>query len=283
MAAAQTKATWTTEFVPGKPRIAVDRQGSGPFLILMHGIGGNRTNWHAQLPSLARHCTVVAWDARGYGGSDDYEGALDPLDFARDLLRVLDHYGVQKAHVAGLSMGGMVAQDFYAMHPERVATLMLFDTSSGLNNTLTADKREEFVRLRIAPLLAGKEPRDMAPAVASTLIGRKSSRASWQQLVDSMAALHKESYIKSVRANTMRFNYPDPKKISVPTLLVFGDDDRLTTPDIGRQMERDIKGSRLVIIPAAGHLSNIEQPDAFNKAVLEFVLKHRALAGAPAR
>lgn len=283
MATTQARPAWTTEYVPGKPRIAVDRQGSGPFLVLMHGIGGNRTNWHAQLPALAPHCTAVAWDARGYGGSDDYDGALDPLDFARDLLRVLDHYGVEKAHVAGLSMGGMVAQDFYAMHPERVATLMLFDTSSGLNTTMTAAQREEFVRLRIAPLLAGKEPRDMAPTVADTLIGRRSSRASWQQLVDSMAALHKESYIKSVRANTTRMAYPDPKKIGVPTLLVFGEDDRLTTPGVGRHMERDIKGSRLVIIPTAGHLSNIEQPDAFNTAALEFVLAHRDLASAPTR
>jgi 3-oxoadipate enol-lactonase len=256
----------------------VDTQGSGPLLVFLHGIGGNRTNWHDQFPVFARHFTVVSWDARGYGLSDDYDGPLNPLDFSHDLKRLLDHYGAQRAHLAGLSMGGMIAQDFYSLYPESVATLVLCDTSDGLNTMMTPEQREEFIRLRLGPLLAGKEPKDMAPTVADTLIGRQSSRAAWQRLVDSMSALHKESYIKTVRANTTRTEYPDARRIDVPTLLVFGEDDRLTPPQIGRTMHQKIIGSQLVIIPTAGHLSNIEQPEAFNQAVLEFLLKHRDLA-----
>ena len=278
MATTSTLATWTTEYVPGTPRLAVDKQGSGPLLVFMHGIGGNRTNWHDQFATFAKHFTIVSWDARGYGQSNDYDGPLNPIDFSYDLKRLLDHYGVQKAHIAGLSMGGMIAQDFYSLYPERVTTLVLCDTSDGLNTTMTPDKREEFIRLRLGPLLAGKEPKDMAPTVADTLIGRQSSRASWQRLVDSMAALHKESYIKTVRANTSRTDYPDARQIRVPTLLVFGEDDRLTPPDVGRAMQAKIPGAQLVIIPTAGHLSNIEQPEAFNKAVLDFLLQHKALA-----
>jgi len=118
----------------------------------------------------------------------------------------------------------------------------------------------------------------MAPTVADTLIGRQSSRASWQRLVDSMAALHKESYIKTVHANTSRTDYPDARQISVPTLLIFGEDDRLTPPDVGHAMQAKIPDAQLVIIPTAGHLSNIEQPEVFNKAMLDFLLKHRELA-----
>ena len=114
----------------------------------------------------------------------------------------------------------------------------------------------------------------MAPAVADTLIGRQSSRASWQRLVDSMAALHKESYIKTVRANTTRTEYPDAYKITVPTLLVFGEDDRLTPPEFGRAMHAKITGSQFVLIPTAGHLSNIEQPEAFSQAVLDFLQRY---------
>jgi 3-oxoadipate enol-lactonase len=256
----------------------VDRQGTGPLLVLLHGIGGNRTNWQDQFATLATHFTVVSWDARGYGNSDDYDGLLNPLDFSHDLKRLLDHYGVPKAHIAGLSMGGMIAQDFYSLYPERVATLVLCDTSDGLNTRMTPEQREEFIRLRLGPLLAGKEPKDMAPTVADTLIGRQSSRASWQRLVDSMAALHKESYIKTVRANTARTDYPDARQIRVPTLLVFGEDDRLTPPAIGRAMQAKIPGAELVIIPTAGHLSNIEQPAVFNQAVLDFLLKYKELA-----
>lgn len=278
MATVSAQATWSTEYVPGTPRLAVDRQGSGPLIVFMHGIGGNRTNWHDQFPVCARHFTVVSWDARGYGLSDDYDGPLHPIDFAHDLRRLLDHYGAQKAHIAGLSMGGTIAQDFYSLYSDRVATLILCDTSDGLNTTFTPAQREEFIRLRIGPLLAGKEPKDMAPTVADTLIGRQSSRASWQRLVDSMAALHKESYIKTVRANTTRATYPDAHQINVPTLLVFGEDDRLTPPTIGRAMHAKIRGSQFVVIPTAGHLSNIEQPAAFNEAVRHFLLQHRDLA-----
>lgn len=267
-----------THRIPPRPHLALDVQGEGPLLIFLHGIGGNRTNWHDQLPVFARHCTVLTWDARGYGLSDDYDGPLDPLDFSHDLKRLLDHYGAQRAHLVGLSMGGMIAQDFYSLYPERVATLVLCDTSDGLNNTLTSAQREEFIRLRTGPLLAGKEPRDMAPTVADTLIGRQSSRTAWQRLVDSMAALHKESYIKTVRANTTRTEYPEARHIAVPTLLVFGEDDRLMPPEIGRGMQARIRGAQLVVIPTAGHLSNIEQPEIFNEAVLHFLLQHRHVA-----
>lgn len=169
----------------------------------------------------------------------------------------------------------MIAQDVYSLYPDRVATLVLCDTSDGLNNTFTAAQREDFIRLRTGPLLAGTEPRDMAPAVADTLIGRQSSRAAWQRLVDSMAALHKESYIKAVRANTSRTVYPEAQRITVPTLLVFGEDDRLTPPAIGRAVQAKIAGAQLVIIPTAGHLNNIEQPALFNEAVLQFLLAQR--------
>ena len=97
----------------------------------MHGIGGNRTNWHDQLPAFGARYRAVAWDARGYGLSDDYDGPLSYDDFCGDILRVLDHFGARKAHLVGLSMGGFIAQDFYAHHPERVASLVLADTRPG--------------------------------------------------------------------------------------------------------------------------------------------------------
>jgi 3-oxoadipate enol-lactonase len=275
MTGTATSYPWTTAYIPGIPRLAVDQQGSGPLLVFLHGIGGNRSNWHGQFAAFAPYFTVVAWDARGYGQSDDYDGPLDALDFAHDLRRLLDHYGAPTAHLVGLSMGGTIAQDFYSVYPERVATLVLCDTSDGLNMTRTPEQRAEFIRLRIAPLLAGKEPRDMAPTVADTLIGRRSSRAAWQRLVDSMSALHKASYIKAVQANTSRTDYPDAHQIRVPTLLVFGEDDRLTPPALGQAMQTKIPGAALVIIPTAGHLSNIEQPEVFNRVVLDFLLRHR--------
>lgn len=265
-------SAWSTEHIGPAPRIAVDRVGDGPLVVFMHGIGGNRTNWHDQLPAFGAHFHAVAWDARGYGLSDDYEGPLHYADFCADLLRVLDHFDARRAHLVGLSMGGLIAQDFYGRHPERVASLVLVDTRPGYEAGFDPQAREEFLRLRLKPLQEGKTPKDIAPSVARTLVGPKAPASVFQRLVDSMAALHKESYIKAIEARGGWTPVFDPAKVTVPTLVVVGSDDRLTPPDMHRAIADAIPGAVLRIIPDAGHLSNIEQPEAFNEIVLSFLL-----------
>jgi 3-oxoadipate enol-lactonase len=270
-------AMWTTDYVPGPPRIALDHAGTGPLVILMHGIGGNRTNWHDQLPAFAARFHAASWDARGYGASDDYEGDLDFGDFARDLDHVLDHFRVARAHLVGLSMGGLIAMDFYSRYPRRVATLTICDSLPGFNH-LTLAQRREFIQLRQEPLLAGKEPKDIAPAVAETLIGKSARPGSFEKLVASMSALHKYSYLKTI-AGTATYQRPfELEKTAVPTHVVVGDEDRLTPPEMSRQMAERIPGARLTLIEGAGHVSNIEQPERFNRAVLAFLIEHRELA-----
>jgi 3-oxoadipate enol-lactonase len=270
-------AAWTTDYIPGPPRIAVDHAGTGPLVMLMHGIGGNRINWHDQLEPFAAHFHAASWDARGYGASDDYEGPLDFGDFARDLARVLDHFEVSRAHLVGLSMGGMIAMDFCSRYPERVATLTICDSLPGFNY-LTPDQRSEFVRLRQEPLLAGKEPKDIAPFVAATLIGKSARPGSFERLVASMTALHKQSYLKTIAGTATYERSFELEKIAVPAHIVVGDEDRLTPPAMSRQMAERIPGARLTLIEGAGHLSNIEQPEKFNRAVLAFLIQHRDLA-----
>ncbi len=264
-----------------RPRLVVEVAGSGPLLLFLHGIGGNRGNWRDQLPVFAAGFTAATWDARGYGDSDDYDGPLDFGDFSADLLRVLAHFGVERAHLCGLSMGGRIAMDFYGRHPARVASLTLCDTQPGLAEMPEA-KRREFVRLRQEPLLAGKQPRDIAPAVAKTLLGAKAPPAVFQRLVDSMAALHTESYLKTIEASFMYPRVPDLERIEVPTHIVVGAEDTLTPPDLARAMAARIPGARLTVIADAGHLSNIENPAAFNDAVLGFLRPYAARAAAAA-
>ena len=109
---------WTTVRIGPAPHIAVDHMGTGDLVVFLHGIGGNKRNWVDNLPAFAAHWHAVAWDARGYGESDDYEGPLTFTDFSHDVARVLDHFGAKKAHIVGLSMGGRIAQDFAALHVE---------------------------------------------------------------------------------------------------------------------------------------------------------------------
>ena len=108
------------------PRVAVEYIGEGPLVILLHGIGGDRSTWAHQLSHLseAGYCAAV-WDVRGYGDSDDYDGPLVFTDMARDLIRVLDAFAVKKSHIVGTSMGGRISLETYANFPDRFASLTL--------------------------------------------------------------------------------------------------------------------------------------------------------------
>jgi 3-oxoadipate enol-lactonase len=267
----RVSAASVSGFVPGAPRIAYDMAGSGETLVCLHGIGGNRRNWSGQLRGLSDGCRVVAWDARGYGDSDDYAGPLAFTDFADDLLRLLDHLEVERAHLCGLSMGGRIVLDFYERHAERARSLILVDTFPGFDASFTQEGRERFVRERRQPLLEGKQPADIAPAVARTLVSPAAAPAIIQQLIDSISILHKESYIKTIEAMTMYQPVTDVSTIKVPVQIIVGADDKLTPPAISRKMAAAITGARLLEIPEAGHLSNIEAPDTFNACVKEFL------------
>ena len=264
-----------TVFVEGKPRLALSRAGSGPLLFFLHGIGGNRRNWSGQIEAFSRRFHAVAWDARGYGDSDGYDGPLDFGDFAQDALRVLEHFGAARAHLVGLSMGGRIAQDFHARFPERVATLVLCDTRADFGESMTPEQRAGFIRLRQEPLLAGKEPRDIADALVASLVAPGAEEGARRQLWDSIARLHKESYLKTIAASLSFDRSAALDRIRAPTLLIYGEHDRLTPPAVGRALQERIAGSEFVEIEGAGHLVNIERPEAFNAALLAFLARHR--------
>ncbi|MDM0001755.1 alpha/beta fold hydrolase [Variovorax sp. J22P240] len=266
--------------IPGAPSLAVDLAGHGPFALFMHGIGGNRSNWRAQLPAFAPHFACAAWDARGYGGSEDYEGALAFDDFVDDVLRVLDHFGVERAHLVGLSMGGRIAMRTALRHPDRIATLTLLDTHEGFE-AFTPAQRQAFVDSRRAPLLAGKEPADIADAVARSLVGPKATPAQLQQLVDSIAALHKGSYIKSLQATVDQVVLGDISLIAAPAHFVVGADDRLTPPAMHHEMAAKMGGAPVSVLPDAGHLSNIENAEAFNQAAIEWLTPRASMGSTP--
>ena len=260
-----------TDFVPGSPRIAYDHLGEGEMVLFLHGIGGNRTNWQDQLLCFAKYYHAVAWDARGYGLSDDYQGPLKFDEFATDICRLLDHLCVTRTHIVGLSMGGRIALDFIAKFPHRVITLTLSGTRSSFLQRSEIERRE-FIRLRKKPLVEdGKEPRDIAPIVARTLMGRRATETHFAQLVESISLLHKDSYIKTIEASTCYDRSAELEGIVAPTLLLYGGDDRLNGPTLGREIASKINGSKFIEIPDAGHLCNIEAPKEFNDAVLKFL------------
>lgn len=269
--------TWQSISIGPAPHLRVDSMGAGELVVLLHGVGGNRRNWHPNLPAFAASLHAVAWDARGYGDSDDYEGDLDFHDFTRDLVRLLDHFGAAKAHVVGLSMGSWIAMDFAATYPDRLATLTLCATHTGFAQ-FSEEAKAEFVRSRKAPLLGGGEPADIALPVARSLVSPAASAEALAQLVDSMARLHKGSYIKAIEAIVQTDNRASLPRIEAPAHVICGGDDPLTTPAMAREVAALIPGAELTIIPSAGHLLNIERPAEFNAAALAFLERHAGRA-----
>lgn len=260
------------ERVGPAPFIAIDHAGQGELLLLLHGIGGNKRNWGDNLEAFAEHFHVAAWDARGWGESDDYEGPLTFADMSADLCRVIDFLGHTRAHLVGLSMGGRVAMHFVDNYPERVRSLVLCDTTQGPKGW-TEERRLGFIRSRQEPLLNGLTPADIANDVAKSLVSPNASAEALAKLVDSLGRLHKDSYLKAIETNVSDAVLADLTKITAPTLVMVGEEDRLTPPDEAEEIARLIPNARLSILKGAGHLINIEAPDVFNRQVLEFLLE----------
>jgi pimeloyl-ACP methyl ester carboxylesterase len=242
-------------------------------VVFLHGIGGNRTNWAKQLEVFGRQFCAVAWDARGYGASNDPPTTLRFSDYADDLQRLLDHLKAETAHLVGLSMGGMIIQDFYARYPNRVATLALVDTSPGLG-TAPEEAKKDFLARRLEPLERGLTPADFAPDLIEVLVAPSAPPSVREQLQSSLAMLRPEPYkqaLKAIVSTDFRAVLP---KISVPTLVIVGKEDQITTSATADYLAKNIPGAEKVVLAEAGHLTNIEQPEAFNSALGTFLGKH---------
>lgn len=250
-----------TVFVGPSPRLALSVAGEGELVLFLHGIGGRRQNWDAQVAFFSTQYRAAAWDARGYGESEDYEGPLDFAVFSKDVLRVLDHFGARKAHLVGLSMGGRIARNFALHHPERLHSVTLANTSPGFG-VMGPEKAREFVeqRRRLDP-----------PAQAKRLLGPDAPPAAYETLVASLSAVHRESYMKTIEASVSQDLAAPLEKVSVPALVITSTHDSLYPMSVGQDMARRIPHARLAVIGRAGHLSNLERPEEFNRIVLEFL------------
>lgn len=268
-------ASVRTELVPGTPRIAVDHAGTGQLVLFLHGIGGNRTNWTAQVTRFAAGFHAAAWDLRGYGSSDDYEGPLQFSDVRDDLSRVLDYFEAPACHLVGLSLGARIGFDYVHHCPGRVLS---FTACSGVAfpDDMTPDTRKLFLDRRKAPLLAGGSPKDIAAAVAASLAGPQCSPEALAALVASISELHKESYLKTLETTSVPPERFDLAFIGVPVHVVAAGHDSLFPPEKLKAIAGAIPGAAYSEISEAGHLSNLEFPELFNELVLRFVSAHTA-------
>jgi len=246
--------------------------------LFLHGIGGNRGNWDAELGLAGTVMRAAALDLRGYGGSTLGPRQSTVDDYCDDILRVADHLGARRLVLVGLSYGSWIATSFAMRHPGRLAGLVLSGGCTGMSEA-GPDEREAFRVSREVPLDAGQVPADFAPAVVQVLAGPTATAATRQVLHDSMAAIPAATYRDALTCFANPLEQFDFAKLSMPVLMMTGEHDRLAPPAEIRSVAGRIWDSahrpdvRFEVIPDAGHLCNIEQPDAYGHHLLTFLRK----------
>jgi pimeloyl-ACP methyl ester carboxylesterase len=254
------------------PRLHVDAEGAGPAIALLHGFGGSARNFGPQARALRARWRVLRWDARGHARSEAPAdpAAYAPEAFVEDVGRVLDGDGVPEAVVGGLSMGAGVALRFALAHPERTRGLVLAAFPPG------ADQPGTFAGVA----------RQFADALESEGVDAAGARFVWgpaSGLDPNAAALVRKGFREHTArglAGTLRGLLarqpplgtlePALARLGVPTLVIVGANDRLSL-EPSRTVARAVPGARLVVVPDAGHVVNLEAPAPFNAALTAFL------------
>jgi pimeloyl-ACP methyl ester carboxylesterase len=257
-------------------RIYYEEHGSGQPLLLAYGIGGNAGMWQPDVAALAARHRLILWEPRGHARSDA------PADPARvtfghwvlDLHDLLDHLALDRAAVGGLSLGAGIATRFVLKHPERARALVVVDSSSAAGLPLSVDNLVMRAR-SIQVVLEGGMNAMAEFAIASNpnVSGRLKLDPKAREEVFAMYRMLKPvGYANALRA-LLQMDYITEQltEIAAPTLLVCGDED----PSLGpmRVMAEKIKHAEFVLLSPAGHFGNRDQPEAFNRAVLDFLAR----------
>jgi 3-oxoadipate enol-lactonase len=248
-------------------RIHYAQDGQGTDLVLIHGLGGSLHDWDASIPSLSRYHRVLRWDVRGFGNSDKPDGPYTPQLFARDLAGLVRSLRIPISHVAGISMGGVIAQRFALDYPELVRSLTLISTSSEVGELAQKawSKMADTIEQRGFAANPGFAERIFAPSFV------KSHPQEVQDMTARTAANEPRAYAAAARA-IGSFNWTAAlSRIQVPTLILQGLEDGLTPPGGSIKLSRGIPRSRLLMIPDCGHVIPVEKPDLFTQTVLAFL------------
>jgi len=246
-----------------------ERAGSGPPLLLLHGIGSSSRSFCHQLDDLSDAFDVIAWDAPGYGRSEDPPAPFTLEDLADRAVLLLDELEIERAHVLGVSMGGVIAQLVYHRHPSRVRSLLLADTNAG-GGALPEPARSERVRQRLEAL-ERLGARGMAEQRAPRLVRPEAPPELVAELVEIMAEVRPAGYRAAAIALGNTDLTAQLAAIRAPTVVIHGECDGVVPLSTARHVADAIPGSRLVVISEAGHVANQEQPAAFNAAVRRFL------------
>jgi len=250
--------------------MAYDVEGSGPPVVLLHGYPFNRSMWREQVEALQGSNRVITPDLRGLGETEATPEPATMNEMAQDVAALLDELKIDRVTLGGLSMGGYVALAFVRRFPLRVRALILADTRPQPDTEEGKRAREEQAQKvleegmnAITDLILKKA---LAPA---TLAERPDVVARVREMIETAKP---EGAAAALRGMALRSDQTHfLASILAPTLVIVGSEDQLTPPADAELMRREIRGSRLVVIDGAAHVSNLERPAEFNRALTEFL------------
>jgi len=255
-------------------RCVYDRAGSGPDLVLLHSVGlSTRAGWRSQIPLLARHFTVLAFDFRGLGESGRGDEPLGVDTFVRDLEELLRRLGITRTLLMGVSLGGFVAQEFTIRHPDIVTSLVLVSAASRIDEAHAARRAARNDRIR-AHGMAAVADHQLHSHFPAAFAKANPDVLAWYQ--EHYVANDPDNYIEIMDALGRFDSREQLCAIRCPTLIVAGGDDASSVAgraplDSARMLNRLIAGSELAVVAGAFHYPHIDHADAFNEIVLAFL------------
>lgn len=250
-------------------KIYWDEQGAGPPVLLIMGLGATSDWWWRTRPLLAKHYRTIAFDNRGVGRSDVPPGPYPMPLMASDAATVLDAAGVARAHLVGISMGGMIAQEFALQYPDRVLSLVLGCTAPGGPNAIRAEAAAIQMLTGRANMTADEAEQAVLPFIYDPATPR-------ERIEEDLAVRRPwyptpAGYVAQLQGIFTWQAFDRLSQINAPTLVVHGECDRLVPAGNGQLIASRIPGARLVLIPGANHLFTTDQPEAAHAALLAFL------------
>lgn len=243
-------------------------QHTGAPIVCLHGIGGSQDSFHPQLNALSDTHRVLAWDMPGYGQSP----LLDPTTFTtltQALASWLDALGIQKAHIVGHSIGGMIAQELAITHPERVASLALLATTASFGGRDDRFK-QDFLAARLKPLDEGLSMSRLAERFVPEIVGSDAKETAITAAVDTMRRVPTATY-RAIMQCLVQFNrYHDSALIRQPCCLIAGSEDNNAPAKTMKKMADKIPDSHFFELTQVGHLLNLEAPERCNRILRHF-------------
>jgi 3-oxoadipate enol-lactonase len=244
--------------------IGYEEAGGGEALpiVFLHGVGSDKSVWHPQLAHFGNSRRAVAFDYPGYGDSDPAPEGTTRDDYASAILSAMHELGIDRAHVCGLSLGGVIAIAMDHADAERCASLVLADTFAAHPDGQGIYERS---------LAASENMRALAEGRVDALLAQPADPAVRSEVIETMANIDPDAFRIGAEAVWLADQGDRAHEIRVPTLVVCGAEDRITPPALSHELERLIPGARYEPIERAGHLTNLEQADAFNTLVSAFI------------